>query len=643
MNRGVRSPLGWLGGLLALFLFIPIVAFILRLATSTDRGFTAPGLWGALGTSLLSATISTCIIALLGIPLAYVLARSRGRFAAAVGVAVQLPLALPPVMSGIVLIYVVGPYTFLGQLFDGKLTGTLTGIVIAQTFVASPFLVISARSAFRAMDPALDELAASLGHPPLARFWKVAVPVAAEGIKAGLLMAWLRALGEYGATVLLAYHPYSLPVFTYVQFSGIGIPNTQAPTALALLIAAAGVAVGYLRMPRRRHRSPSYVEPRPPQRTSPVKPAFDLDMHVGSFHLTLAHRARSPWLAVLGRSGSGKSMTLRALAGVMPSSAGAVRYDGDDGAHPRIGYVPQGGVLFPRRTVWEQVTFGVDSDPHIARWWLDTLQLTGLENRMPEQLSGGQRQRVALAQALSRSPDLVLLDEPFSALDAPVREELRMELRRLQHEDALSTVLVTHDPEEAALLADEIIVIDDGAVLQAGARRDVYHRPSTPHVARLLGIHNLKDGVIVDATRLRAGGVRITIPHTALPEGAPVQWCIRPEDVVVSEDVLASGGGDREMGGDRVLGVLDADRMIGAGPDSPVGTVPATVTDVADLGTFTMTTVELDGGPELRVRSTRAPELRQGDGCRLELPPSKVMVWAAATQAAESDVEPRVS
>jgi molybdate transport system permease protein len=313
-------------------------------------------------------------------------------------------------------------------------------------------------------------------------------------------------------------------------------------------------------------------------------------------------------------------MTLRALAGVMPSSAGAVRYDADGGAHPRIGYVPQGGVLFPRRTVWEQVTFGVDSDPHVARWWLDTLQLTGLENRMPEQLSGGQRQRVALAQALSRSPDLVLLDEPFSALDAPVREELRMELRRLQHEDALSTVLVTHDPEEAALLADEIIVIDDGAVLQAGARRDVYHRPSTPHVARLLGIHNLNDGVIVDATRLRAGGVRITIPHTALPEGAPVQWCIRPEDVVIK------GG----RGGSN-----DEDGATGTGTGGYARLVAGTVKDVADLGTFTMTTVELDGGPELRVRSTRTPELRQSDGCRLELPSSQVMVWAAVdTEAA---------
>ena len=124
--------------------------------------------------------------------------------------------------------------------------------------------------------------------------------------------------------------------------------------------------------------------------------------------------------------------------------------------------------MFPGRTVWQQVLFAAGADPALAAWWLRTLRLDGLESRLPEQLSGGQRQRVALARALAFQPRLVLLDEPFSALDAPVREELRRELRRLQREAGLSTVLVTHDPEEAALLADEILVVDDGGLLQAG-------------------------------------------------------------------------------------------------------------------------------------------------------------------------------
>src|SRR5699024_7923678 len=127
-------------------------------------------------------------------------------------------------------IYVVGPYTWLGEAAGGHLTDSTIGIVLAQTFVAAPFLVIAARSAFDAVDPALDDLAATLGHKPLDRFLQVDIPIAWPGIRAGMLLTWLRAVGEYGATVLLAYHPFSLPVFTYEQFSGFGVPPTQAPT-----------------------------------------------------------------------------------------------------------------------------------------------------------------------------------------------------------------------------------------------------------------------------------------------------------------------------------------------------------------------------------------------------------------------------
>src|SRR5439155_23939966 len=123
---------------------------------------------------------------------------------------------------------------------------------------------------------------------------------------------------------------------------------------------------------------------------------------------------------------------------------------------------------------------------------------------------------------------------PFSGLDAPVREELRRELRRLQHERGLSTVLVTHDPEEAALLADEIVVIDDGRLLQAGQVQAVYRRPSSPLVARLVGVQNVNEGVAVSRTELWAGEVGVTVGGHGAAEGSPVLWCIRPERVTVS-------------------------------------------------------------------------------------------------------------
>jgi ABC-type Fe3+/spermidine/putrescine transport system ATPase subunit/ABC-type sulfate transport system permease component len=596
--RASRSPLTWLGGLLALYIAIPLVAFLVRLAGSSDRGFTTPGLWPALVTSVESATISTSLVALFGIPLAYWLARSRGLVAKATGMLVLLPLALPPVMSGIVLIYLVGPYTFAGQLFNGGLTDSVAGVVIAQSFVAGPFLIIAARSAFATIDPALDDLAASLGHRPAARFWLVSMRIAAPGIRAGLLMTWLRAIGEYGATVLLAYHPYTLPVFTYVQFSSTGIPTTQAPTALAIGVAVVVLLISEIRRPRRRRPAASLPAPQPPSLATPTSVSVDLDVAVGSFRLRLAHRAGAHRIAILGPSGAGKSMMLRAIAGFLGPEAGTVCFSGEqvsgvpvEARH--IGYVPQSVALFPGRTVWGQLLFATRADPALAAWWLRTLRLDGLQDRLPDQLSGGQRQRVALARALSHRPRLVLLDEPFSALDAPVRDELRRELRRLQRETGLSTVLVTHDPEEAALLADEIVVVADGRLLQAGPRAEVYNRPASPEVARLLGIQNLGHGVVAGPGAITVGELLIAAETGDLPVGGDVLWTIRPDHVAV-----AAGGA-----------------------------YPAIVDDVADIGTITTLTVRLPGGPELRVRTTDPGELAPGDTCRVDLDPAAITIW----------------
>jgi molybdate transport system permease protein len=131
-----------------------------------------------------------------------------------VGIIVQIPLALPPIMSGVVLIYIVGPYTFLGELFNRRLTDSMAGIVIATTFCSAPFLIVSARAAFVSVDQGLLDVAATLGHSDLSRFIKVAVPLAGPGIRAGMLLSWLRAFGEYGAVVMLAYNPASLPIYT---------------------------------------------------------------------------------------------------------------------------------------------------------------------------------------------------------------------------------------------------------------------------------------------------------------------------------------------------------------------------------------------------------------------------------------------
>jgi molybdate transport system permease protein len=592
-------PLQWLGLLLIVYLAYPVGAFAYRVANGHNEGWNVPGLWSSLRVSIQGATISVLLGALTGIPLAYVLARRRGWLSAVAGVVVQLPLAVPPLISGILLIYIVGPYSFLGQRSGERLTETMYGVVIAQSFVSAPFLVVIARSAFVAVDPSLDDVAATLGHGPLARFVRVDVPAAADGIRTGLVLMWLRAFGEYGTTVVLAYHPYSLPVYVDNLFSSSPLSEAEAPTILAFGVAVAVIAVGRVRRPRLVRRGPAPA-PLPPVATQPTPVGFDLDATVGTFRLHVAHPEGSQRLAIVGPSGSGKSVTLRALAGLLGPDAGTVTYGGVDMSfvapeRRRVGYVPQGLGLIPGRTVWQQAVFGVHADPARAAWWLATLHLDSLLDRYPEQLSGGQRQRVSLARALACGPEVVLLDEPFSSLDAPVRHELRREVRRLQHDAGLSTVLVTHDPEEAAVLADEIVVVDNGRVLQSGRVADVFRRPATAAVGRLLGVDNLRDGVVVAGGGVRCGLVDLPL-ETSLPPGTAVLWQTPPEAV----------------------------RPVPLPAPGP----PARVADVIELGTTTEVSVVLDDGPDLRSRLPGGTPLRAGDRCAVMLDPDAMTAWA---------------
>jgi ABC-type sulfate/molybdate transport systems ATPase subunit/ABC-type sulfate transport system permease component len=617
ISRSPRS-LRWLGALLILYLAYPVGAFIVRVVTGSNEGWNVPGLWSALWVSVAGATISLLIGVLAGIPLAYILAHRRGWFSRVVGVIVQLPLAVPPLISGILLIYIVGPYSFLGQLSGERLTETIYGLVIAQSFVSAPFLVIVARSAFRAVDPALGDVAATLGHGPLARFLRVDVPAASEGIRAGMVLMWLRAFGEYGTTVVLAYHPYSLPVYVDNLFSSAPLSQAEAPTILAFAVAVLAIAIaGIRRVPRVRRRQ--VPAPLAPVATPPTPVGFEIDTTAGTFRLQVVHPESGHRLAIVGPSGSGKSLTLRALAGLLGARAGTVTYGGVDVSpippeHRRIGYVPQGLGLMPGQTVWQQATFGVHADPARAAWWLQTLHLDELVDRYPEQLSGGQRQRVSLARALACGPEVLLLDEPFSALDAPVRDQLRRELRRLQHETGLSTVLVTHDPQEAAILADEILILSDGQVLQGGRVADVYRRPASPEVARLLGVGNLHRGVIAADGTVLAGSVSLSVT-ARLPTGAAVLWSVPAERVLIAQSPA-----------DAALSASSATRHP---PPHEIPAHRAVVIDVIDLGTTTEVTVSLEGGLELTSRSTDPVVTTAGESCIVRLDPAEIFVWTA--------------
>ena len=245
-------------------------------------------------------------------------------------------------------------------------------------------------------------------------------------------------------------------------------------------------------------------------------------------------------VALLGPSGSGKSTLLRLIAGLEESDEGRIWITGEEATgrtvqDRQVGFVFQHFALFKHRTVRQNVAFGLE----LRRWkreairrrvdeLLELVQLQGFGNRYPSQLSGGQRQRVALARALAVQPRVLLLDEPFSALDAKVRKELRAWLRTLHDEMHVTTVIVTHDQEEAMEVADKIVVMNHGKVEQIGTPAEIYDHPATPFVMGFIGAVNV----------LPQGSIAVAGSGTDRAP-ADAQLFVRPHDVEVFTEPMA--------------------------------------------------------------------------------------------------------
>ena len=253
-------------------------------------------------------------------------------------------------------------------------------------------------------------------------------------------------------------------------------------------------------------------------------------------------------VALLGPSGSGKTTLLRIIAGLESPDGGSVLFDGEEttGRHVRerrVGFVFQHYALFRHMTVFENIAFGLRVKPRVERprrqdirervhELLRMVQLESLADRYPVQLSGGQRQRVALARALAVEPKVLLLDEPFGALDARVRQELRRWLRRLHDEIHITSVFVTHDQEEALEVADRIVVMNEGQVEQVGTPAEVYDRPASPFVFDFLGNVNLFHGRVHKGLA-HLGGMKLSSPEHAMTADSPAVGYVRSHDIEV--------------------------------------------------------------------------------------------------------------
>ncbi|MCX7250276.1 MAG: sulfate ABC transporter ATP-binding protein [Burkholderiales bacterium] len=273
----------------------------------------------------------------------------------------------------------------------------------------------------------------------------------------------------------------------------------------------------------------------------------DINLHIDSGEL----------IALLGPSGCGKTTLLRIIAGLESADQGSILFSGEDttDVHVRerkVGFVFQHYALFRHMTVFENVAFGLRVKPRSQRpseaqikakvhELLSLVQLDWLADRYPSQLSGGQRQRIALARALAVEPKVLLLDEPFGALDAKVRKELRRWLRRLHDELHVTSIFVTHDQEEALEVADRVVLMNKGQVEQAGTPQQVWDQPASPFVYGFLGDVNLFHGRAHEGL-LHLDGVSIATPEHAAAQDAQAYAYVRPHDLEVERHRPGSTG-----------------------------------------------------------------------------------------------------
>ena len=325
------------------------------------------------------------------------------------------------------------------------------------------------------------------------------------------------------------------------------------------------------------------------------------------------------FVCFLGPSGCGKTTLLRAIAGLDIQTSGTVFQAGRDiSALPPserdFGIVFQSYALFPNMTVEKNVAYGLENRktaPEAIRARVaELLALVGLPEqgkKYPAQLSGGQQQRVALARALATSPGLLLLDEPLSALDAKVRIHLRHEIKLLQDKLGITTVMVTHDQEEALTMADRIVVMNHGVIEQVGTPQQIYGRPATPFIADFVGTMNFIDGISVGGGRIRVGTAELSVGEgaEAIAANAKVTVCIRPEDVTTR-------------------GVTDATPNV----------IRTRVSELEFLGSFYRAHMALSDDmdafrADLSANLVRDLSIAEGSDVTVAFPPDRLLVFAA--------------
>lgn len=495
--------------------------------------------------SLKSSAIATLLTFFLGIAAAKWMLSTRIKGKALIEGIFIAPLVLPPTVVGFLLLLLFGRNGAIGQFllkFNLTIIFTWQAAVITATVVSFPLMYKTALGAFEQIDPNLLNAARTLGASEWQVFWRIMLPLAWPGILAGTILTFARALGEFGATLMLAGNipgqTQTIPMAIYfaVESGDMRLASIWVLIILSLalsLLTAVNYWTEYSRFMKCRDMAlPSPYDdgdgdgdrdtalPFPYGDGDSSGLSLNIFKSVSGFGLNVGFDIEQEVLGILGASGSGKSMTLRCIAGLeTPNSGqivvnGRVLFDSAKGINVppkdrRIGFLFQNYALFPHITVAQNIAFGLQ---HLSKSeqtqrvteQLISVQMSGLENRYPQELSGGQQQRVALARAIATSPELLLLDEPFSALDTHLRSQLERELMQTLANYGGITLFVSHNLEEVYRVCRNLLVLDEGRAIAFDTKEHIFDRPRNFTVAQLTGCKNFSTAKRISETVVEA-------------------------------------------------------------------------------------------------------------------------------------------
>ena len=505
-----------------------------------------------------------------GVPAAYVMAKKKSRLTRVMEELLVVPLAIPGLAIALAILIIYGQYTAFRRSWMIILAG--------HVIFTLPFMIRAVIAVISSMNMSeLEEGASSLGAGFWNRFFQIVVPNAMPGILAGSLMVFTLSIGEFNLTWML-HTPLTktLPVGLADSYASMRLEVGSAYTIIFFfMIIPLLLGMQWIAKPRKIHATQpaetKKVEMSSKNHHAPVnsrqektgeirkRPGTSIKMEgcaktfpdgtraLESIDLTVE---AGQTVVILGPSGCGKTTTLRMIAGLEDPDKGGRIYFGDDDVTDipiekrNVGMVFQSYALFPNMDVSDNIIYGlkIRGDSHEKKRrrldeMLSMMQIEELRNRSIEQLSGGQKQRVALARAIAVRPRVLLLDEPLTALDARLRDSLRVEIDMLLRSIGITAVYVTHDQAEAMALGDKIVVMDHGQIAQIGTPRKIYFEPINRFVAEFIGTVNHLAGKIKDDHFIFPEG-RIAIremSNFALGDKSDLEVHFRPEHAVVVE------------------------------------------------------------------------------------------------------------